>query len=416
MTRAGNGPAGAGTAGRAVRDCADHEPRPSSALRPLAWASARTAAYAAAEPLSARPVRLADALGATLAEPVRAATPLPAFDCAAMDGYAVGSGRGPWRVVGRVLAGDAGVDPIEPDEAVEIGTGATVPKGTAAVLSYERSTRQGPDVEGTVLPDQHVRRVGEDAPADADLVPAGMLVSPPILGLAAMVGLDRLQVRPRPRVTALLTGNEIIHSGPSGDGKVRDAVGPQLPGLVGWLGGELAWSRPVPDTPAHALRDAVAVAGTDVVVTCGGAAHGPADRLREVLRELGARTVVPSVACRPGHPQQLALLPDGRWLVGLPGNPYAALVAALTLLGPLLAGLAGRPLPTLPLASLAVPPATVDATLTRVLPVRWAGGAVEPVGRDRPANLWGAAIADALAAVRPGWTGQPVPLLALPTG
>jgi molybdopterin molybdotransferase len=441
VTRAGNGPASAGVGGQAVHDRADPEPAPSSAHRPLAWASARTAAYAAAEPLAARPVRLADALGATLAEPVRAVTPLPAFDAAAMDGYAVGSERGPWRVVGRVLAGDSGIDPIEPDEAVEIGTGAAVPKGTVAVLSYERSTRCGPDVEGAVSPDQHVRRVGEDAPGDADLVGPGALVTPPVLGLAAMVGLDRLQVRPRPRVTALLTGNELIHSGPSGHGKVRDAVGPQLPGLVGWLGGELAWSRPVPDTPAGALREAVSAAATDVVVTCGGAAHGPSDRLREVLRDLGARTVVPSVACRPGHPQHLALLPDGRWLVGLPGNPYAALVAALTLLGPLLAGLAGRPLPTLPLASLAVPAARgagtppgqqsgqtgggaayarlpgPDSTLTRLLPVRWAaGGTVEPVGRDRPANLWGAAIADALAVVRPGWTGQPVPLLALPTG
>jgi molybdopterin molybdotransferase len=286
-----------------------------------------------------------------------------------------------------------------------------------AVLSYERSTPSGSDVSGEVSIDQHVRRVSEDAPGDADLVAAGVMVTPTILGLAAMVGLDRLPVRPRPRVAALLTGNEIIHSGPSGHGQVRDAVGPQLPGLIGWLGGDLIRSQAVPDTPPATLRQAVAAAAADVVVTCGGAAHGPADRLREVLRSLGARTIVPSVACRPGHPQQLAQLPDGRWLVGLPGNPYAALVAALTLLGPLLAGLAGRSLPTLPLATLAGPPPEGAGQLTRLLPVRRAAaGTVEPVGRDRPANLWGAALADALAVVRPGWSGEPVPLLVLPTG
>jgi molybdopterin molybdotransferase len=200
---------------------------------------------------------------------------------------------------------------------------------------------------------------------------------------------------------------------------VRDAVGPQLPGLVAWLGGDLDGLEVVPDTPAEALRAAIAATTTDVVLTCGGAAHGPADRLRDVLDSLGARTVVPSVACRPGHPQQLAKLPDGRWLVGLPGNPYAALVAALTLLGPLLAGLGGRGLPVLPMARLAgTPPAGSNPDqLTRLVPVRRVrGGDVEPVGRDRPANLWGAAVADSLAVIRPGWTGEPVPQLILPPG
>jgi molybdopterin molybdotransferase len=381
----------------------------------MAWASARTTAYAVVEPLPARTVPLAEAGGGTLAEPLRARTPLPAFDNSAMDGYAVGSEQGPWRVVGRVLAGEIYPDPIAPDEAVEIGTGAGVPRGAVAVITYERATRAGDKVEGSVPPGLNVRRMGEGAPASADLLPAGAPVTPTLLGLAAMVGLDELPVRPRPTVAAVLTGDEIIHSGLSGHGMVRDGVGPQLPGLVGWLGGDLRHVEFVPDGPADVLGTALAATTADVLVTCGSAARGPADRLRDTLREMGARVLVPSVACRPGHPQQLARLPDGRWLVGLPGNPYAALVAALTLLGPLLAGLAGRRLPALPMATLAAPTSIASEQVTRILPARKAGaGSVEPVGRDRPANLWGAALADSLAVIRPGWKGEPVPQLTLP--
>jgi molybdopterin molybdotransferase len=383
----------------------------------MAWASARTTAYAAPEPLPPQVRSLADAAGCTLAVPLRARTPLPAFDNSAMDGYAVGSELGPWRIVGRVLAGEIYPDPIGPDEAVEIGTGAGVPSGTVAVLTYERSVRGGDKVDGSVPPGLNVRRMGEGAPIGTDLMPAGAPVSPVLLGLAAMVSLDELTIRPRPTVAAVLTGSEIIHSGQSGRGMVRDGVGPQLPALVRWLGGDLLGTELVPDLPADALSRAVAGAAADVVITCGSAARGPADRLRDTLHEFGARVLVTSVACRPGHPQQLAQLPDGRWLVGLPGNPYAALVAALTLLGPLLAGLAGRGLPTLPLASLVAPKSIASEQVTRILPVRRvSGGGVEPVGRDRPVNLWGAALADTLAVIRPGWTGEPVPQLVLPTG
>lgn len=45
------------------------------------------------------------------------------------------------------------------------------------------------------------------------------------------------------------------------------------------------------------------------------------------------------VAMRPGHPAVLAELPDGRFLLGLPGNPLAAMMALTTLAGPLLAAL-----------------------------------------------------------------------------
>jgi molybdopterin molybdotransferase len=217
-------------------------------------------------------------------------------------------------------------------------------------------------------------------------------------------------------VAALLTGDELVHAGGSGGGLVRDAVGPALPGWVRALGGEPLPARTVADTDAAAVAAAIGSAGGDVVLTSGGAGAGPADLVAGALRRLGARPVVDGVDCRPGHPQRLAALPDGRWLVALPGSPYAALVAALTLLGPLLAGLGGRSLPELPTGRLTgCPDGARDGGPTRVLPVRRRpDGTVEPLGRDRPGSLWGPACADAFAVLPPGWQGAPVALLTPP--
>lgn len=138
---------------------------------------------------------------------------------------------------------------------------------------------------------------------------------------------------------------------------------------------------------------------------------GVTDQLRRLLRARDARWIVDTVACRPGHPQLMAELGASRWLVGLPGSPFPALVAARTLLAPLLAGLSGRRLPELPLAVVTgdVRPAP---GLTRLIPVAWQGGVVRVVGGHRAAFLQGAALGDALAAIPPGWVeGKPVRLV-----
>ncbi|WP_344982177.1 molybdopterin-binding protein, partial [Streptosporangium fragile] len=155
------------------------------------------------------------------------------------------------------------------------------------------------------------------------------------------------------------------------------------------------------------------VGDAQVVVVCGASSKGPADHLRAVLARLGARVLVDGVAVRPGHPQLLARLPGGRLVVGLPGNPYAALVAALTLLAPAVRALAGEPEPPRERSALAGP-VRAHPSDTRVVAVRRSGRGAVPVGHDRPGSLRGAALADALAVVPPGWRGEPVELVPLP--
>jgi molybdopterin molybdotransferase len=255
-----------------------------------------------------------------------------------MDSYAV-SGPGPHRVVGSVLAGTVSPGCLCAGEAVEIATGACVPPSADAVVALEEVDRYG-----TMLASPQPRS-GQHIPG-VSLVPAGTAIGPALLGLAASCGHDTLLVRPGPWVRIVLTGDELRHVGPSGDGQVRHALDPMLPALITGLGGEVEQIRWVNDQPAAALTDAIddPTGDPSVVVVTGSTSVGMTDRLHALLRERGARWVVDGVACRPGHPQLLAELDHNVWVVGLPGNPFAALVAAHTLLAAVIAALCGRPL------------------------------------------------------------------------
>nr|WP_232524437.1 molybdopterin molybdotransferase MoeA [Nocardiopsis gilva] len=414
------------------------------------WETARQTAWDLGVrcPAVVRHVALRDTLGATLAADLVALVGVPAYDTAAMDGYAV-AGRGPWVVRGRVLAGATErLGDLQPGEAVEIATGAPVPGGTEAVVPYEAALTEevvgsaddaradegrvgsATDagsvtwVRGEIDPGRHVRRVGEDTPAGAAVAAEGTIITPAVVGLAASLGHDTLTVR-RPKVDVLVSGDEITDIGIPAPGQVRDAIGPVLPGLVEWGGGATGGVVRVRDTFAEmmsALR-ASADSGADVIAVCGASSKGPADHLRDALATLGATPVVDGVACRPGHPQLLAHLGDpsspGPVVVGLPGNPNAALVAAATLLVPLLAAMADRPDPCSDSALPSCLP--IEGRIrphyrdTRLAAVRVERGAVaHVVGHDRPGSLRGAAMADALAVIPPDWRGPSARLLWLP--
>lgn len=364
----------------------------------MTWSQARQRAYDDAVPLPPQSRPLSACAGTVLAAPLVAQAPLPPYDVSAMDGFAV-AGPGPWRLLGEVLAGATWDGPLVPGAAVGIATGAAVPPGCTAVLQVEGAQVRDGLLHGEVEPDRHVRRSGEECAAGELLLESGTLVTAAVLGLAGACGHDALDVRPRPRVAGLVTGDELLVDGLPRDGRVRDALGPQLPLLVAAHGGDLVGLEHLRDDGPQ-LRAAVEAADAEVVLVTGATSVGPADHLRPVLAGLGAELLVDGVACRPGHPQLLARLPDGQFVVGLPGNPLAALVATVTLLGPLLAGLGGRVLPDQ--RALLADGVRAAPDSTRLVPVRLDRRHAHPVRHTGPGMLWGAALADAFAVVPPG--------------
>jgi molybdopterin molybdotransferase len=384
------------------------------------WDQARAAAYRAgadsAHPAVEMPLSQTD--GLTLAAPLVTLTDLPAFATSSIDGWAV-RGLAPWRVVGRVLAGDTAAPLSDDGTCVEIATGAMVPAGTEHILRVEESRLDGDRVAGQPRPNPEWRVPGEEASRGEELLPAGIPVTPGVIGLAASCGYDALPVRAAPRAAVLVFGDELLTSGPPGAGRVRDSLGPQIPAWLRRLGAAVDESRgPVKDTlDAHV--DAIRTAfdsGADVVCTTGGTMHGPVDHLHPALAELGATYVVNTVAVRPGFPMLLAALPDGKFLAGLPGNPQSAIVALASLVTPLLAGLQGRPSPALPSVTLGAPIAG-RGSHTHLALVRMDGELAYPVAHVGSSMLRGLARSVGFAVVAPGTDGEKgatLPLVALP--
>jgi len=393
----------------------------------MAWTAAREAAYAAG--WEARPdavtVPLSQADNRTLAEPLTTLTDLPAFPTSSVDGYAV-RGAGPWRVVGQALAGTV-PRAVDEGQAIEIATGAMLPDGTDEIIRVEDSHRD-PDgrVTGHARPVPDWRDRGDEASKGEELLPAGTPVTPAVVGLAAACGYDTLTIAPAPRAAVVIFGDELLTEGTPGQGRVRDALGPQLPAWLARLGAALQPGfdprGPVADTlEAHidAIRSALGHA--DLICTTGGTMQGPVDHLHPALAELGATYIANTVAVRPGFPMLLASVPrPGQrpaFVAGLPGNPQSAIVALVSLVVPLLNGLTGRPpSPRMQVTLGDMVRGRGEYTHLALVRVEESGFAY-PLEHSGSAMLRGLARADGFAVIEPGTqgaAGSHVPFVPVP--
>ena len=296
---------------------------------------------AAIRPLPPRELALADALGAVLVDDVTARWPLPAFDNSAMDGYAVraadvstASADSPvvLAVTGEIAAGDTGRHDLVPGTVIRIMTGAPVPAGADAVVPVEQ-TDGGTDhvaIHAAVPEGASIRLTGGDAHPGDVLLTAGTRLGAVHLGLLAAAGHGAVQARPRPRVTVISTGNELIEPGTELiPGQIWESNATMLAAAAREAGCP-ARRHPIvrDDTEAvlAAIRDAIADA--DLLITTGGVSMGGEhDVVKAALSTLGTITFR-KVAMQPGMPQGFGTVgPAATPIFTLPGNPVSAYVS-----------------------------------------------------------------------------------------
>lgn len=335
------------------------------------WHEAREAAALLTGILAPEILPIPNASGRVLATNCVALCDLPTFDSSAMDGWAV-AGDGPWTVIGEAHAGSPLASPLAAGSALRIATGAVVPAGTEAVIRWEDARTEGGRLHAESDPGSNIRRAGEECRAGDHIARVGAEVTPALTGFLAATGHDHVAVVRRPRVHVIVLGDELQHSGIPTDGRVRDSLGPQLPGWLARMGAECSSIVHVVDDLDDVTAALARAAETaDLVITTGGTAAGPRDHLRAAIDRNHGVIHVDCVAVRPGHPMLLAdlghlghlghleQLDQGQGqgrdrrvpLVGLPGNPHSAIVGLVTLGEPLIGSMLGRP--RIPLAQVA---------------------------------------------------------------
>lgn len=319
-----------------------------SALIEGSWDAARTIAQKSFNRLPFETLDINYGIDRTLASDAKAMCNLPTYATSAMDGYAV-SGQGPWKIIGEVKAGLPLKEKLTAGNAVGIATGAVVPTGTFGIIRWELANVLDGLLEGTVFENQEIRPAAHECKAGDVLIESGTKLNPAMIGLLAAAGLDQLNIVRKPKVAILLLGDEIQLTGIPNDGLVRDALGPQLPGWLSTLGCVVVSTQYISDElplVVNALKEALKIA--DIVITTGGTAQGPRDYLHDALSEIGAHILVDTVAVRPGHPMLLARTKDTA-ILGLPGNPQSAIVALISLGGPVISSMLGQAEQELPI-------------------------------------------------------------------
>ena len=296
---------------------------------------------AAIRPLPPRELPLADALGAVLVDDVTARWPLPSFDNSAMDGYAVraadvatASGTNPvvLTVDGEIAAGDTGVRNLVPGTVIRIMTGAPIPVGADAVVPVEQ-TDGGTDrvaIRAAVTEGTSVRLTGGDARPGDLLLTAGTRLGAVHVGLLAAAGHGSVTARPRPRVTVISTGNELVEPGTElVPGQIWESNATMLAAAAREAG---CPARRYPtvrdDTGAVLAAVQDALTDSDLLITSGGVSMGAEhDVVKAALATLGTVTFR-QVAMQPGMPQGFGTVgPADTPIFTLPGNPVSAYVS-----------------------------------------------------------------------------------------
>ncbi|MBB2168649.1 molybdopterin molybdotransferase MoeA [Gluconacetobacter aggeris] len=299
-------------------------------------------------------VPLADSWGRIAAADIAARLDNPPADVSAMDGYAVRAGDcapgGTLSLVGESPAGHPFPGRVGPGETVRIYTGSVVPDGADAILIQENAQEDGGTVTVAVPPGagQHIRRRGQDFAVDQVVVPAGRALTARDIGLAAAANHAWVAVRRRPVVAILSTGDEIALPGdPIAPGGIANSNTPMLAALVRACGGVPVMLPSARDTVSDIARLAHGIETADLLLTAGGASVGRYDLVQQGLERIGLTVDFWKIAMRPGKPLMHGRI--GRVSVlGLPGNPVAALVCGLVFALPAIRALAGHAERSLP--------------------------------------------------------------------
>jgi molybdopterin molybdotransferase len=324
------------------------------ALVPVDEALARILKTARLLPVES--VALENALGRVTAQAIVAKRDQPPFDASAMDGYAVCHADlvqlpARLKMVGISAAGHAFKGKMKSGQSVRIFTGAPVPDGADTVVIQENTMANGDHViinELTAL-GRNIRARGLDFAKSTILVPAGTRLNARDIGLAASGNTKMIRVRRRPLVAVLTTGDELVLPGTKARAdQITSSNNHALIAFAQTCGANILNLGIVPDRLPLIIKAAKKAAKADILITTGGASVGDHDFVQEALRKSGVKIDFWKIAMRPGKPFMFGSKGKLR-VLGLPGNPVAALVCARLFLKPLLDKMAGLPTADVPL-------------------------------------------------------------------
>ncbi|GAE32467.1 molybdopterin molybdotransferase MoeA [Halalkalibacter hemicellulosilyticus] len=295
-------------------------------------------------------VKLEQAMGRFLAEDLIATHDVPSFDRSPYDGFAIRSedtvgatAETPvtFEVVGHIGAGFVYEAELKAQQAVRIMTGAPIPKGSDAVIMLElvnERSNEMIEIKRKVKKHDNISFQGEDTKKGTVLVEKGTQINPGTIALLATFGYSEVAVAKRVKMGVMATGSELLDVDEElVPGKIRNSNTPMVMAQIERAGGEAVYLGKL-DDDFDSCYEAVkkALHEVDVLITTGGVSVGDFDFIPEILKKLEANVLFNKIAMRPGSVTTVALLPEGKVIYGLSGNPSACYVGFELFVRPIL--------------------------------------------------------------------------------
>jgi len=303
---------------------------------PLTAAQQQFVAALPSRTAEADSVDLLEALGRVAYGDVTAPHDLPPYHRAIVEGFVVhtedtraASDAAPasFEVVGKVSPGDQTCPAFARGEAVEVATGSVLPDGPYSIVRLWEAKRDGERFAITrpFPPRFFIEEQGCDLRQGSVVLAAGTLLGAAEIGTLAALGIARVQVARRPRVTVYACGDEVIPFDRAlRPGLIRDSNTPMLIAAVREAGGEPNAGGIIHDDFDVFVRAArQALNGTDLLVISGGTAAGGRDFISDLVRALG-ELVVDGVPMRSGRPLIMGVA-QGKPVVCVAGHPPEAM-------------------------------------------------------------------------------------------
>lgn len=297
-------------------------------------------------PAEARP--LEECIGQTLREDIYAERDNPPFDRVCMDGIAIDSGAFAagvrrFHLQATQAAGVPALTLIGREHAIEVMTGAIMPRGTDSVIPLEEYAITGALIElnpnATGRQHRNVQRRGEDSRPGVAMLKSGTRLGAAEIAVAASAGLARVSVSRQPEVVVISTGDELVEPGqPIADHQVRRSNAYALIAALREHGlSHVANDHLRDDEQELTARLERHLNARDVLILSGGISKGKFDFVPKVLKSLGVGEVFHEVAQRPGRPMWFGVGTRGQLVFGLPGNPVSTLICLVRYVVPAIA-------------------------------------------------------------------------------
>ena len=274
-----------------------------------------------------------NAAGRVLAENITADRDLPPYNRVTMDGIAVRyeafeKGKRSFKIKAVQAAGDVPVDIENDNECIEIMTGAALPSTTDTVIPYEHI-----DIKDCLATAKHAIAVnkgqsihykGRDKLQGDVLVPAGCVIDPVVINIAAALGKTEMAVKKLPRIVIISTGDELaaVNETPL-PYQVRRSNNYAIKATLEEYGITPGMLH-LPDNHAVIKQELkTCLDNYDVILLSGGISMGKFDYVPQVLDELAVKKLFHKVQQRPGKPFWFGTHANGAVVFAFPGNPVS---------------------------------------------------------------------------------------------